>query len=113
MPCPSGCWRWSKLRGIQIKGVVSDNQRVGDVCKEIGHSQSQKYSSASLERTSSVEPNQGIQYYEQKPTKTIEQPIRTRYLGHMTCYQPIRDQYFQSLLWNVGLCNKNVPQNRE
>eukprot|EP00116_Pleurobrachia_bachei_P007337 sb/3467599/ len=28
------------------------------------------------------------------PTDTSKQPIRTRYLGHVTGYQPIRDQYF-------------------
>eukprot|EP00116_Pleurobrachia_bachei_P011389 sb/3471651/ len=27
-------------------------------------------------------------------TETSKQPIRTRYLGHMTGYQPMRDQYF-------------------
>ena len=30
----------------------------------------------------------------QEPTKSIKQPIRYRYLGHVTGYQPIRDQYF-------------------
>eukprot|EP00116_Pleurobrachia_bachei_P014824 sb/3475086/ len=30
----------------------------------------------------------------QEPTKTSKQPTRTRYLGHVTCYPPIRDQYF-------------------
>eukprot|EP00116_Pleurobrachia_bachei_P000738 sb/3461000/ len=30
----------------------------------------------------------------QEPTDTSKQPIRTHYLGHMTGYQPIRDQYF-------------------
>eukprot|EP00116_Pleurobrachia_bachei_P000671 sb/3460933/ len=30
----------------------------------------------------------------QEPTETSKQPIRTRYLGHMTGDQPIRDQYF-------------------
>eukprot|EP00116_Pleurobrachia_bachei_P013950 sb/3474212/ len=29
-----------------------------------------------------------------EPTETSKQPIRTRYLGHVTGYQPIRDQYF-------------------
>eukprot|EP00116_Pleurobrachia_bachei_P015153 sb/3475415/ len=29
-----------------------------------------------------------------EPTNTSKQPIRTRYLGHMTGYQLIRDQYF-------------------
>eukprot|EP00116_Pleurobrachia_bachei_P000676 sb/3460938/ len=29
-----------------------------------------------------------------EPTKTSKQPIRTRYLGHVTSYQPIMDQYF-------------------
>eukprot|EP00116_Pleurobrachia_bachei_P004245 sb/3464507/ len=32
-------------------------------------------------------------YMNQEPTKTSKQPIKTRYLGHMTSYQPIRDQY--------------------
>eukprot|EP00116_Pleurobrachia_bachei_P018147 sb/3478409/ len=31
---------------------------------------------------------------DQEPTETSKQPIRTRYLGHVTSYQPIRDQYF-------------------
>ena len=30
----------------------------------------------------------------QEPTESSKQPIRTRYLGHVTVYQPIRDQYF-------------------
>eukprot|EP00116_Pleurobrachia_bachei_P018045 sb/3478307/ len=30
----------------------------------------------------------------QEPTEISKQQIRTRYLGHVTCYQPIRDQYF-------------------
>ena len=30
----------------------------------------------------------------QEPTDISKQPIRTRYLGHVTGYQPIRDQYF-------------------
>eukprot|EP00116_Pleurobrachia_bachei_P008668 sb/3468930/ len=34
-----------------------------------------------------------------EPTDTSKQPIRTRYLGHATGYQPIRDQYF--LIWSV------------
>eukprot|EP00116_Pleurobrachia_bachei_P018652 sb/3478914/ len=36
---------------------------------------------------------------EQEPTDTSKQPIITRYLGHVTGYQPIRDQYF--LIWSV------------
>eukprot|EP00116_Pleurobrachia_bachei_P006268 sb/3466530/ len=32
--------------------------------------------------------------YAQEPSDTSNQPIRTRYLGHVTGYQPIRDQYF-------------------
>eukprot|EP00116_Pleurobrachia_bachei_P006355 sb/3466617/ len=35
-----------------------------------------------------------IFYREQEPTETSKQPIRTRYLGHVTGYQPIKDQYF-------------------
>eukprot|EP00116_Pleurobrachia_bachei_P007116 sb/3467378/ len=31
----------------------------------------------------------------QQPTETSKQPIRTRYLGHVTGYKPIKDQYFQ------------------
>ena len=30
----------------------------------------------------------------QEPTDTNQQPFRTRYLVHVTGYQPIRDQYF-------------------
>eukprot|EP00116_Pleurobrachia_bachei_P017387 sb/3477649/ len=30
----------------------------------------------------------------QEPTETSKQPIRTRYLSHVTSYQPIRDQNF-------------------
>eukprot|EP00116_Pleurobrachia_bachei_P012806 sb/3473068/ len=30
----------------------------------------------------------------QEPTEPSKQPIRTRCLGHVTGYQPIRDQYF-------------------
>eukprot|EP00116_Pleurobrachia_bachei_P018213 sb/3478475/ len=29
-----------------------------------------------------------------EPTDTSKQPIRNRYLGHVTGYEPIRDQYF-------------------
>eukprot|EP00116_Pleurobrachia_bachei_P017069 sb/3477331/ len=31
---------------------------------------------------------------QQEPTETSKQPIRTRYLCHVTGYQPIKDQYF-------------------
>ena len=30
---------------------------------------------------------------QQQPTGSSKQPIRTRYLSHVTGYQPIRDQY--------------------
>eukprot|EP00116_Pleurobrachia_bachei_P014170 sb/3474432/ len=30
---------------------------------------------------------------DQEPTETSKQPIRTRYLGHVTGYQPIRGHY--------------------
>eukprot|EP00116_Pleurobrachia_bachei_P013503 sb/3473765/ len=33
-------------------------------------------------------------YHKQEPTRSSKQPIRARYLGHVTGYQPIRDQYF-------------------
>eukprot|EP00116_Pleurobrachia_bachei_P005031 sb/3465293/ len=33
-------------------------------------------------------------YIYQEPTETSKQPIRARYLGHVTGYQPIRDQHF-------------------
>ena len=35
----------------------------------------------------------------QEPTEPSKQPIKTRYLGHVTGYQPIRDQHF--LVWSV------------
>ena len=31
---------------------------------------------------------------DQEPTEFRKQPIRTGHLGHVTGYQPIRDQYF-------------------
>eukprot|EP00116_Pleurobrachia_bachei_P008425 sb/3468687/ len=34
----------------------------------------------------------------QEPTETSKQPIRTRYLGHVTSCQPIRDQYSSRFL---------------
>eukprot|EP00116_Pleurobrachia_bachei_P016332 sb/3476594/ len=37
-----------------------------------------------------------------EPTETSKQPIRTRYLGHVAGYQPIREQYF--LIWSVPDC---------
>eukprot|EP00116_Pleurobrachia_bachei_P019085 sb/3479347/ len=36
-----------------------------------------------------------------EPTETSKRPIRTRYLGNVTGYQPIRDQYFQILIRSV------------
>ena len=33
-------------------------------------------------------------YLMQQPTETSKQPIRACYLGHVSGYQPIRDQYF-------------------
>eukprot|EP00116_Pleurobrachia_bachei_P016842 sb/3477104/ len=39
----------------------------------------------------------------QEPTDTSKQPIRTRYLGHVIGYQPIRDQYFPA---SVGKTNE-------
>eukprot|EP00116_Pleurobrachia_bachei_P007701 sb/3467963/ len=46
-----------------------------------------------------------------------KQPIRTRYLGHVTSYQPIRDQYFlfRSVPGNntvTGVTADNVPSSR-
>eukprot|EP00116_Pleurobrachia_bachei_P013924 sb/3474186/ len=35
-----------------------------------------------------------LKYPGDEPTDISKQPIRTRYLGHVTFYQPIRDQYF-------------------
>eukprot|EP00116_Pleurobrachia_bachei_P018154 sb/3478416/ len=50
---------------------------------------------------------------DQEPTDTSKQPNRTRYLGHVTGYQPIRDQYF--LIWSVPVVyltvdNANRPK---
>eukprot|EP00116_Pleurobrachia_bachei_P003205 sb/3463467/ len=57
-----------------------------------------------------------------EPTDTSKLPVRTRYLGHVTGYQPIRDQYFGRFLhvppvhrrkrpnrslFPVYICNKN------
>eukprot|EP00116_Pleurobrachia_bachei_P006184 sb/3466446/ len=45
----------------------------------------------------------------QEPTETSRQPIRTRYLGHVTGYQPIRGQYF--LNWSRQLIHLHVFKN--
>eukprot|EP00116_Pleurobrachia_bachei_P005074 sb/3465336/ len=42
---------------------------------------------------STINSNRG-EFPKQQPTETSKQPIRTRYLGHVTGYHPIRDQYF-------------------
>eukprot|EP00116_Pleurobrachia_bachei_P007557 sb/3467819/ len=43
-----------------------------------------------------------------EPTETSKQPIRTRYLDHVTGYQPIRDQYF--LIRSVTNMNSCSPK---
>ena len=35
-----------------------------------------------------------LMHVNQESTQSSKQPIRTRYLGHVTGNQPIRDQYF-------------------
>eukprot|EP00116_Pleurobrachia_bachei_P009990 sb/3470252/ len=39
-------------------------------------------------------PKKKKNYHIQEPIETSEHPIRTRYLGHVTGYHPIRGQYF-------------------
>eukprot|EP00116_Pleurobrachia_bachei_P012258 sb/3472520/ len=46
----------------------------------------------------------------QEPIDTSKQPIRTRYLGHVTGYQPIRDQYF--LVRSVPASHYHSPELR-
>eukprot|EP00116_Pleurobrachia_bachei_P002114 sb/3462376/ len=43
----------------------------------------------------------------QEPTEASKQPIRTRYLGHVTGYQPINDQYF--LIRSVPDAHTDTP----
>ena len=43
----------------------------------------------------------------QEPTDTSKQPTITRYLGHVTGYQPIRDQYF--LIRSVSHRESHLP----
>eukprot|EP00116_Pleurobrachia_bachei_P007734 sb/3467996/ len=42
----------------------------------------------------------------QEPTETNKRPIGTRYLGHVTGSQPIRDQYF--LIWSMPLAGNVI-----
>eukprot|EP00116_Pleurobrachia_bachei_P002713 sb/3462975/ len=42
----------------------------------------------------------------QEPTETSKQPLRTRYLGHVIGYQPIRDQYL--LILSVSASNSSL-----
>eukprot|EP00116_Pleurobrachia_bachei_P013431 sb/3473693/ len=46
----------------------------------------------------------------QEPTETSKQPIITRYLGHVTGYQPIRNQYF--LIWSYYTFLTTIPTSR-
>eukprot|EP00116_Pleurobrachia_bachei_P006062 sb/3466324/ len=39
------------------------------------------------------------------PDHPVQEPIRTRHLGHVTGYQPIRDQYFGRFLILPGQCS--------
>eukprot|EP00116_Pleurobrachia_bachei_P004577 sb/3464839/ len=46
-------------------------------------------------------------------TETSKQPIRTRYLGHVTSYQPIRDQYLVGIGIVIYVCLTNYsPENQ-
>eukprot|EP00116_Pleurobrachia_bachei_P011660 sb/3471922/ len=47
-----------------------------------------------LFKLKSKTPSRVFQPNTQEPTETSNQPIRTRYLGHVTDNRPIRDQYF-------------------
>ena len=49
----------------------------------------------------------------QEPTESSKQPIRAGHLGHVTGYQPIRDQYFMvrsvpGLCYHVNRVNRRV-----
>eukprot|EP00116_Pleurobrachia_bachei_P016310 sb/3476572/ len=52
-------------------------------------------------------PNLETEQSNQEPTDTSKPPIRTRHLGHVTGYQPFKDQYFLILL--VPVANLPVP----
>eukprot|EP00116_Pleurobrachia_bachei_P009825 sb/3470087/ len=45
---------------------------------------------------------------DQEPTETSKQPIRTRYLGHVTDYQPIRDQLSESSPLSESPCSESL-----
>eukprot|EP00116_Pleurobrachia_bachei_P006572 sb/3466834/ len=63
--------------------------------QQLAHCQSQL--KATLTSSSSLRgwsPQLSALHTHQEPTETGKQPIRTRYLGHVTGYQPIRDQYY-------------------
>eukprot|EP00116_Pleurobrachia_bachei_P005206 sb/3465468/ len=49
----------------------------------------------------------------QEPTDTSKQPIRTLYLGHVTGYQPIRDQYFGSHYLCTGVLARSQDEMEE
>eukprot|EP00116_Pleurobrachia_bachei_P017011 sb/3477273/ len=44
-----------------------------------------------------------LSHNQQEPTETSKQPIRSRYIGHVIGYQPIRDQHFliRVFIWDL------------
>eukprot|EP00116_Pleurobrachia_bachei_P011317 sb/3471579/ len=84
--------------GLTAECCTFDNYNLMNCCYTCGYDPPE---SSVMVRITPLQQHHETVY--QEPTKTSKQPIRTRYLGHLTGYQPIRDQYF--LVRSVQLTN--------
>eukprot|EP00116_Pleurobrachia_bachei_P007584 sb/3467846/ len=82
--------------GHQLKSVIEENEE-----EEKGEDNAAP--NRGKQRVSRVPPSSpatsGHMTSDSEDIETSKQPIRTPYLGHVTGYQPIRDQYFLSRQW--------------
>eukprot|EP00116_Pleurobrachia_bachei_P013513 sb/3473775/ len=84
-----GLWRQTAIRQVNISSLYNPSQTNSDKL-----SKPTVIPSLYIRGVSGEKKNIYPTYYHIEPTETSKQPIRTCYLGHVTGYQPIRDQYF-------------------
>eukprot|EP00116_Pleurobrachia_bachei_P004510 sb/3464772/ len=85
----------TKKRGERKKGGRGGIPRkVGNEVTPCQRAQSVRCLRYQQERDEGAVGGGEVKHASQEPTDTCKQPIGTRYLGHVSGYQPIRDQYF-------------------
>eukprot|EP00116_Pleurobrachia_bachei_P008489 sb/3468751/ len=100
--CASGAWGYRHAQESQVKSFETHFTCSGDKVGffEVVTPLEEADFPSILSRSGNVSPDCRLHAnISLEPTETSKQPIRTRYLGHVTSYQPIRDQYF--LIWSV------------